>query len=470
MPWTCHIELLSGPRAGQRLSFDLRAVPRITLGTDPLAQVSFTTDEYPQVGRRHAVLSVNIERDLLTLLDSSKSGTFIGKTGIRSECIDDVTEVQLGEGGPIVRITPERLSQRPEFAPSIPASASSSEAKKDAKPDQQRKLPVVWMVITAAAFTALPFLRPWGMKSDTAREDDVQSQLRVAQAEMQREMEERLARVNDELRKTKQQLNGSLIDVDANVNAAKAKADDAVKQAAGMQGDAKTFADVARKCERSVALVMGAGGQATAFAVGPQVFATNSHVSKPVAEALRLGDACWLVLNKGSGKRLSITRAVVHPEYDEQSGKPGIGHDVGLLFVEGRVDVWLSVASDQELAQLDAGTSVCYIGFPSEGLSGGNVSSSDPIATMKRGILTAVSDWDLRDGGASRNQLLRHDMGSAGGASGSPIIDSEGRVIGIHNAGNYFFLKDAPRIPNAANINFAQRIDCLKDIWPDYPK
>ena len=466
MPWSCHIDLLTGPRAGQRLSFDLRAVPRITLGTDALAQVSFDREDYPQVERRHAVLSANAERDSLTLADSSREGTLLHGKAIRSKTVDGPTEVQLGPQGPVVRIVPERISQRPEVM-TAPAPIEP-DAPSNPGPPRSLRVPMMFAVIVIVVFLAYSW---WQPPRDTARDDAaMQSRLKQAQEDMQRDIAARMARMDEELRKTKQQVNGSLMDVDASVMAARAKADDAAQKAGRAKGDAETFAEVARKCERAVGLVTGSGGQATAFAVGPQVFATNSHVSKPVAEALNKGDSCWIVLNKGSGKRLRIARALVHPQYDEHSQKPGIGHDVGLLFIDGRVDTWLPVASDAVLAQLDAGSSICYIGFPSEGLSGGNLDQDDPIATMKRGILTAVSDWELRDSGPQRNQLLRHDMGSAGGASGSPIIDSEGRAVGIHNAGNYFFLKDAPRIPNAANINFAQRIDCLKDIWPEYPK
>jgi hypothetical protein len=50
-----------------------------------------------------------------------------------------------------------------------------------------------------------------------------------------------------------------------------------------------------------------------------------------------------------------------------------------------------------------------------------------------------------------------------GGASGSPVIDSNGRVVAIASGGNVMSL-DGKRIPNAALVNYAQRADALADL------
>jgi hypothetical protein len=98
---------------------------------------------------------------------------------------------------------------------------------------------------------------------------------------------------------------------------------------------------------------------------------------------------------------------------------------------------------------------------------------------MQSGIVTSMSDYELADKG-SDNLLIRHNLPSAGGASGSPIFTPNGVVIGLHNAGNQVFgllvkgsgqdgrsstqVKD--RIANASLINFGQRVDLLWDIIP----
>jgi hypothetical protein len=68
-------------------------------------------------------------------------------------------------------------------------------------------------------------------------------------------------------------------------------------------------------------------------------------------------------------------------------------------------------------------------------------------------------------------------MGSAGGASGSPIFNSRGEVVAILSAGNIIGQVSVNagkinviRAPSAAMVNYAQRVDILADIWPDYPK
>src|SRR5258708_972847 len=57
---------------------------------------------------------------------------------------------------------------------------------------------------------------------------------------------------------------------------------------------------------------------ATAWAVGPHVFATNSHVTTPVKEVLDNGGSVYLVINRNPDKKLKVTKAVIHPRYDKE--------------------------------------------------------------------------------------------------------------------------------------------------------
>ena len=47
--------------------------------------------------------------------------------------------------------------------------------------------------------------------------------------------------------------------------------------------------------------------------------------------------------------------------------------------------------------------------------------------------------------------------------SGAPLVGVSGRVVALHNAGNYFFVDDQ-RISHAALVNRAQRVDLLKEL------
>lgn len=221
----------------------------------------------------------------------------------------------------------------------------------------------------------------------------------------------------------------------------------------------------------------------TAWAVGDQVFATNSHVSGPVAEALAKGQEVFVVLNKNADNKYRVTKAVTHPKYGKPlpniEGKPPAvpAYDVGLLYVDGKLPNKFRIASQEELAKLDSGYRVAYIGFPSERLNGGGVDLRSPVATMQSGIITSNTDFWLARGMPKDRLLVAHNMGSAGGASGSPVFNSRGEIVAIHSAGNHItqvvaqngVLKPT-RAPSGVMINFAQRIDMLKDIYPAYGK
>ena len=227
---------------------------------------------------------------------------------------------------------------------------------------------------------------------------------------------------------------------------------------------------------------------ATAWAVAPNLFATNAHVVKGIQNAKEKGAEAFIALNKQSDKRFRVTGAKIHPKFgsvrlgfDGQSSFGG-SYDVALLAIDGRVGVWFPLAGVNELKRLDSGYRVAYLGFPMEDLEHGNVNVFSPVATLKTGIVTSMTDYTQGDGGFGSNYLIHHDMGSAGGASGSPIFNTRGEVVGLHSAGNYEMvvklvqleaeqagegIKVEPkidRVPSAAMVNFGQRVDLLYEL------
>lgn len=260
----------------------------------------------------------------------------------------------------------------------------------------------------------------------------------------------------------------------------------------GGDSDAQ-MAAIAKQYENCVGLVVLSGmaedGQpstmpmATAWAVGDNVFATNSHVSTPVAKFLEQGHSAFVILNKNPEQKFRVTKAVIHPKYDKPlsnvDGKePAIpAYDVGLLYVEGTVPNKFRIASDTELEQLDSGYRVAYLGFPMEGIAGGGVDYHSPIATMQSGIVTANTDYWLAKAPFAERMLIAHNLGATGGSSGSPVFNLKGEIVGILSAGNIIGQvvlvegKLRPqRAPSGVMINYAQRIDALKAIYPDYGK
>lgn len=252
------------------------------------------------------------------------------------------------------------------------------------------------------------------------------------------------------------------------------------------------LAMMAEKYKHAVGIVVRVGESrqkkmGTAWAVRPSWFATNSHISDPVKVMLDKGIDVFIAVNK-SQKRYRVVEAISHPRYGETKrnfeGKLSfaLSYDVGLLKIEGSTSKLFPLATINELRKLASGSRIAYLGFPSENMEGGNVDIHRPLATMQSGIITTISDYWLGDSGFEKNLLLRHNLGAAGGASGSPIFNTRGKVVGILNAGNliYKYIRNKQgkilfdkngdprfeRAPSAVMVNFAQRIDLLNNILP----
>jgi|RifCSP13_1_1023834.scaffolds.fasta_scaffold29060_2 uncharacterized protein YukE len=238
-----------------------------------------------------------------------------------------------------------------------------------------------------------------------------------------------------------------------------------------------------------------AEGTAWAFlpdklAANPKVLlATNAHVT----EAIK-GHENQFFLIAPNGKRIDIGSVTSHPgylafgKYKTTLGTTRWGnftpldlineYDVGIIDpktplpaddVTGK-PVTLDLATEEEAEKLKPGTNVASVGFPTEGLAGSETAAKAP-ATLHFGEISALTDVFMCKAEPGHRLLLKHSVPVTGGASGSPLIDASGKVIGIVNGGNTTVFKDAEdsvnakvRMPNAALINFAQRVDLLQDL------
>jgi len=137
-------------------------------------------------------------------------------------------------------------------------------------------------------------------------------------------------------------------------------------------------------------------------------------------------------------------------------------YDVAILIPdrqEGLPDP-LPLARDNALAGLHPGEPVAFVGYPAENLV--SFDTNAPAPTSQVGIITSVRNFFLTsDGGPP--QLIEDSLPSAGGASGSPVFDAHGQVVAVLSGGNNISSKNG-RIPNAALVNFAQRVDLLREL------
>jgi hypothetical protein len=253
-------------------------------------------------------------------------------------------------------------------------------------------------------------------------------------------------------------------------------------------------ADALDRAARSVYLVLKksvAGGEdavGTGWSGPGGVIVTNAHVIESINA--NPGQERWVVRSAAPPHREhAITSVAIHPGYEAFSrflvaNKPiqdhgaspdeGVGQtgacDVAILEVENATELAppLPIPSRERLNELEAGDAVATVGFPAEGLSATPILLAAPVPVRHRGFLVRITDFFMRQREDGVNQLVQHGLPTAGGASGSPIIDTAGNVIAVANGGNMQFVTGAGdgatnRIANNV-VNFAQRADLVLDL------
>lgn len=227
----------------------------------------------------------------------------------------------------------------------------------------------------------------------------------------------------------------------------------------GGDSDQKIVA-AARKYELAVGKVVNInsdgslGSSGTAWAVGPNLFATNGHISQPAKVLLEQGGAVFIAMNKQPDKKLRVVDAITHPEYGKRNGRLNAQgkqaeippYDVGLLVTKESSPIAFNLGSDEKIAQLDSGHRIAFIGFPAERLANRGSDNVLPVATMQMGNITSVTDYWGSHADAANSQLVQHNLPSAGGASGSPIFDADGDVVAVNNAVNFFWLVNSSSV------------------------
>jgi hypothetical protein len=254
------------------------------------------------------------------------------------------------------------------------------------------------------------------------------------------------------------------------------------------ESDEARVARLAPELLPSVMLVVrkdGMGGTealATAWVVGDRLVATNAHVAGAFEE-LRADAGQELFVRSSAATPVDyrITGVTMHPAFGEfvatwtdygpsqEDGEqyPSIGgYDVALMTVEASESALppaLKIAPREALLALKPGQMAFAIGYPMENMVPNDIQAPSP--EVQRGSITSLTDFFRSRVDAENAVLVKHSIPSAGGASGSPIFDSQGRVIAVLSGGNVMMVEALGqrfRMPHAAAVNFAQRADLLQ--------
>lgn len=260
------------------------------------------------------------------------------------------------------------------------------------------------------------------------------------------------------------------------------------EEVAKVIGEAMVPADALERAARSVYLVVAksdAGGEdpvGTGWSAPGGVIVTNAHIAEEIPssdEGVR-----WVVRSAVPPYREhAITARRIHPGYEafqtlvgaikpvqeEIRAYTDVGQalacDVAVLEVEDSdaLSPSLPISTREDLATLEAGDPVAIVGFPDEGLASTPVLTAAPVPVRHRGFLVRVTDFFIREREDGINQLIQHGLPVTGGSSGSPIIDSRGRVIAVHNGGNTLGRADFGRIISQV-VSYGQRADLVLDL------
>lgn len=241
----------------------------------------------------------------------------------------------------------------------------------------------------------------------------------------------------------------------------------------------------------------------TAFSASPGKLATNAHIAA-LHFALAPGQSLLARSNRTPPRDLRIVGAELHPgfeafdalieryvPYDAQQdafvctieqledtpeetlaivpGRPLIAPCDVATFAIDPADMPLQepplpLAPPTRFPDLASGEPVAYVGFPSEGLARGGSDVDAPAAFHRIGTLNKTTDCVLSVPKTTAEAIqLAFNLEITGGASGSPVFDSNGIVIGLVAAGDFHFDMAGGRLPIGGS-SYGPRVDLLAEL------
>lgn len=469
------IHFQGGPRAGEVVEFG-DDCQRITIGRDKdRCQLVFPADEV-RVGREHCALRRELGRYRL-VLNREDVVLIDGKPAIDDQELPLSADLQLGKTGPkLVVQTLLAVNMQPTIERGNQPGKATLLREAGASAQRGRQLAIVALVLVVLVGAAS--YRWWSRLFPSVAD---LGEKQEAIGKKQQDIDQRQQEITANQKQLTEQQKTLLADMASKLEQA--------------QRDAKSqnqkLAQVLSQAAESVYLVIRRNAEgdeepeATAWVANQAqgILATNGHVAE-LFTGLQPGYQILVRSTSEPPLDFVVKSVTIHPGYsafddlwnrfqptrrtDETSSErvvtPG-GCDVALMYVEGQgLGVALPLAGAEVLRSLGAGNPVGSVGFPSERMALGGVNLKQPTPTTHMAYLTAITNYF----GASRvddseKLLLQHAIPSTGGASGSPILNPDGQVVGVLNAGNLFFINDM-RVGSAVLVNFGQRSDLVAEL------
>ncbi|PND27623.1 trypsin-like peptidase domain-containing protein [Sinorhizobium sp. M4_45] len=192
-----------------------------------------------------------------------------------------------------------------------------------------------------------------------------------------------------------------------------------------------------RRAIRAVARVEMADSSApfmgTAFAVGPNLYATASYVGEVIEKSLRgtEGEAvAWIDTNDTPTARSSkspILRVhLVHPHWQ-----------VSFLEVEGTAQPLTFATSDMRTEI--QGRGICVVGYPAMDVRNKPEELQVVFGDIwgEKRLMPGIARGMMMSG-PENTHMLEHDASTTGGTGGAPLIDlATGLVVGMQHSGSY---------------------------------
>jgi S1-C subfamily serine protease/pSer/pThr/pTyr-binding forkhead associated (FHA) protein len=444
------IRVITGGPAGSMRVF---SQPRITIGRHPESDIAFDSHGDLEVSARHALILKRDDSWIIRDLES-RNGTLVNGHRMTGDTkLNDTDQIRLGPGGPLIefRLVPDHIPDtgkspavtgaggvaRPPRSTLPPVGRGSTTQRVRAEVARQtRRLRGIaaglFIVLVAVAAGLLIVNRR--MRQSQEREvaalqaeiDSVLQDARATVATLEEEMSE-LASTLEESRQEIQSLQGRLTEARAAGNADRiqtlsAELQGALTALAQQQHAASIdFAGIATANQPAVGMMFvefpdGRVETSTAFAVRPDgiMLTTRHSVAGPSGDrpARQIGVRFADSRQTFPGTLLAVAQ----------------GQDADLAVI--RVHLGSSVPTIQAINprsdSVPVGAPVAVIGFP------GGLDS--PQRVRPEGTYATPS---LTAGTVSKNlpSVIQINGYGSHGASGSPVFDANGEVIGILSAG-----------------------------------